>query len=104
LDTAYGYQADAITGAVKCGDPGSATYLATSRSTSRATYVAPQPPAPVISVNAKSGQVTYGSVTLDPGSPPSGSTVGANDLVAPVHWLEVPREVHDCRHGGTNCN
>lgn len=104
LDTAFGYQADVSSGAIACGDPGSATYTATVRSSSRSTYVAPQPPAPVISVNRKSGQVAYGSVSLDPGSPPSASTMGTNDMVAPVQWLEVPRKVHDCRHNGTNCN
>lgn len=104
LDTAFGYQADVSTGAIQCGDPGSGTYLATARSSSRKTYVAPQPPAPVISVNKKSGQVAYGSVSLDPGSPPSASTMGTNDMVAPVQWLEVPRAVHECRHGdGTDC-
>ncbi len=103
LDTTYAYQADAVTGAIQCGMVGAATYTAVARSVSRSTYAAPQQPAPVVSVNSATGQVMYGGVSLDPGTPPSATTIGSGDIFGTVHWLEVPRSVHECRHAG-NCN
>ncbi|MBF5042813.1 hypothetical protein FGE12_10450 [Aggregicoccus sp. 17bor-14] len=103
-DTAYIYQADAITGAISCGTAGGSTYTATARSVQRTTYIAPQQPAPVISVNANTGEILYSGVSIEPGAPPMSVSVGAGDLMGPIHWLEVPRNVHDCRHNGTNCN
>jgi type IV pilus assembly protein PilY1 len=104
LDTAYSYQADAITGAIGCGMAGSQTYTATVRSTSRTTYVAPQQPALVISVNSL-GQVAYGGVSIEPGAAPLNITTATGNVNGgTIHWLEVPRKVHDCRHSGINCN
>ena len=103
LDTAYTYQADALTGAVSCGSAGSSTYTAISRYTSRSTYVAPQQPALVVSVNATTGQVAYGGVSIEPGSAPLSVTMGVSGLQGTIHWLEVPRKLHECRHSGINC-
>jgi type IV pilus assembly protein PilY1 len=103
LDNAYAYQADAITGSIQCGQAGSAAYAATTRSVVRTTYAAPQQPAPVISVNKLTGEVMYGSVSIDPGSAPSSTSIGGSEIFGVVHWLEVPRTVHECRHNGT-CN
>lgn len=102
-DTAYIYQADAITGSIQCGSQGSSSSMATARWRQRNTYVAPQQPAPVVSINAATSQVLYGGVSLEPGSPPMSVNVGSGDLIGPVHWLEVPRKVHDCRHGDAGC-
>jgi len=102
-DTAYLYQAEATSGAISCGQAGSATYNATQRYLSRNTYVAPEQPAMVISVNPSTGQVAYGGISIDPGAPPSTVTVGTQDITGVVHWLEVPRNLHDCRHTGVNC-
>jgi type IV pilus assembly protein PilY1 len=104
LDTAYGYQADLISGAISCGQVGSGTYNATARYIPRATYVAPEQPAMVISVNSRTGQVAYSGISIDPGSPPASTTVGSREVSGTVHWLEVPRKTHECRHNGVNCN
>jgi hypothetical protein len=103
LDTAYTYQADATGGGIQCGSSGGSTSTATARFTTRSTYVAPQQPALVLSVNATTGQVAYGGVLIEPGSGPLSSTTGLNDMVGTVHWLDVPPAVHDCRHEG-NCS
>ena len=103
LDTAYTYQADATGGGIQCGSAGGTTYLASSRFTARSTYVAPQQPALVLSINMITGQVAYGGVLIEPGAGPLSSTTGVNDMLGTVHWLEVPPDVHDCRHEG-NCS
>ena len=48
-------------------------------------------------------QVAYGGVLIEPGAGPVSSTTGVNDMLGTVHWLDVPPDVHDCRHAG-NCN
>ena len=101
-DTAYSYQADAITGAIACGTPGSSTSTATVRSTSTLTIVPLPTFDPVVSVNA-SGQVLYGGVSITPGAPPLQVSVGASDVLGTIHWLEIPRQTHNCRHGGFGC-
>ena len=103
LDTARTYQADATGGGIQCGSSGGNTMVASSRFTTRSTYVAPQQPALVLSINQSTGQVSYGGVLIEPGSGPLSSTTGVNDMVGTVHWLEVPPAVHECRHTG-NCS
>ncbi|HET9155878.1 MAG TPA: hypothetical protein VFN91_04375, partial [Myxococcaceae bacterium] len=103
LDTAYTYQADATGGGIQCGASGGNTTSATARFTTRNTYVAPQQPALVLSVNATTGQVAYGGVLIEPGSGPISATTSTKDMVGTVHWLDVPPAVHDCRHDG-NCS
>jgi type IV pilus assembly protein PilY1 len=102
-DTAYTYQSDAITGAISCGTEGASTYGATVRATPRTTYIAPQQPSPVVSVNKLTGEILYSGVSIEPGAPPMSVSVGSGEIMGPIHWLEVPRDVHDCRHNGTNC-
>jgi type IV pilus assembly protein PilY1 len=100
-DNANLYQADAITGAVACG-----TSTQSVRYVTRTTIVPPVSPTPVVSVNAKTGQVTYSGVSIEPGNPPLQLTVGGGDILGTINWLEVPREVHNCRHstsGTPNC-
>ena len=103
LDTAYTYQADATGGGIQCGSSGGSTRLASSRFTTRSTYVAPQQPALVLSINALTGQVAYGGVLIEPGSGPLSATTGVTEMIGTVHWLDVPPAVHDCRHDG-NCS
>ena len=103
LDTAYTYQADVTGGGIQCGSGGGNTTVASARFTTRGTYVAPQQPALVLSINTVTGQVAYGGVLIEPGSGPLSATTGVTDMVGTVHWLEVPPAVHDCRHDG-NCS
>ncbi|HET9450146.1 MAG TPA: hypothetical protein VFO83_04665, partial [Aggregicoccus sp.] len=102
-DSAYIYQGDAISGAIQCGTPGSSTYTATDRFRVRSTFISPQQPSPVISVSPTTGEILYSAVSVEPGAPPLSVSVGSGEIIGPIHWLEVPRAVHDCRHQGT-CN
>ena len=99
-DTANLYQADPITGAISCGISGSATYLATQRYTSRSAVVPPPMPTPVVSVNPTTGQVAYTGVSLEPGNNvPLQISIGGGDILGLIHWLEITRKLHNCRHG-----
>ncbi len=103
LDTAYSYQADVTSGTIACGTPGSASSQATVRTTARSTYVAPQQPSTVISISPKTGEINYSGASIEPGSVPLGLQVGSSQVWGAVHWLEVPRKLHECRHTGLNC-
>lgn len=103
-DREWAFQADAITGAIGCGQVGSSTYNTTVRSVSREVKVAPQQSSPVVSVNPNTGLVEYRALNLQAGSPPTSKGVGIGSLSGVIHWLEVPRKVHECRHDGTNCD
>jgi len=108
-DTAYLYQANDDTGVIQCGLAGSNTQLATARFQARSVTVTPQQPTPVVSLNAKTGQAGYSGVSLEPGGKiPLQVSVGAASVQGDVSWLNVPRNLHNCRHpadGGTPlCN
>lgn len=103
LDTAYTYQGDAITGAIACGTAGSSSSLATTRARTRMTYVAPQQPSTVISLNPTTGEIMYSGASIEPGTVPLGVQVGVSQMWGDIHWLEVPRKLHECRHTGVNC-
>jgi type IV pilus assembly protein PilY1 len=99
-DTANLYQADPITGAISCGISGSATALAVARYTSRTAVVPPPMPTPVVSLNPTSGQVAYTGVSLEPGNNvPLQISMGGGDILGLIHWLEITRKLHNCRHG-----
>jgi hypothetical protein len=104
-DTAYLYQGNDDTGVIQCGLAGSNTQLATARYQARAVTVTPQQPTPVVSLNAKTGQAGYSGVSLEPGGKiPLQVSVGAASVQGDVSWLNVPRNLHNCRHpvdGGT---
>jgi type IV pilus assembly protein PilY1 len=103
FDTAYLYQADAITGAIQCGSAGSGASTATKRFVTSSAYSAPQQPAPVVAVSP-TGQVALLGISIDPGSSPTSLQASQYSInKGPVQWLEVPRKVHDCRHTGANC-
>jgi type IV pilus assembly protein PilY1 len=98
-DSAYSYQADAVSGSIQCGSNPNTL----ARFTKRDTHVAPTQQSGIVSVNKQTGEIAYSAVSIDPGSPPSATSVGTGNILGPLHWLEVSRGVHDCRHGG-NCN
>jgi hypothetical protein len=69
------------------------------------TAIVPPPTAtPVVSVNQSTQQVQYSTVNVQAGNPPGQVVVGASDIAGPVFWLDLPREVHQCRHGTSPCN
>jgi len=108
LPLVFGYASDYLSGTPSgnCGynaPPDSILYRAAQRNS-----VAP-PSGGIfrVSVSAK-GEVAYSSLQMDPGAPPSAITPGTrSDIAEPVYWLEVPRQLHDCRHDkdktGTAC-
>jgi len=109
-DTAFLYQANDDTGVVQCGLPGSSTQQATLRYVARQVTVTPQQPTPVVSLNAKTGQAGYSGVSLEPGGKiPLQVSVGAASVQGDVSWLDVSRNLHNCRHltplpdGGSLC-
>ncbi|MGC3997949.1 MAG: hypothetical protein QM767_10835 [Anaeromyxobacter sp.] len=95
----YGYVSDYITGTpmASCG------YTAASDTT---LYRAQQrgalspPSAPLLRITAGAGGgVRYGGLQMDPGGAPTNTTTGErSDFAEMVYWLEVPRELHSCRH------
>lgn len=94
-DTGRLYQADAITGATSCG-----SITTAARFRERPAIVPPPMPTPVVAVNPVTGQVTYSGISIEPGAPPLQISVGEGDLLGTIHWLEVPRALHQCRHEG----
>ncbi|HQR29045.1 MAG TPA: PilC/PilY family type IV pilus protein [Anaeromyxobacteraceae bacterium] len=93
----YGYLADFVSGVptAACGyDQSNLLYRATQRSTT-----AP-PSAPLVRVTVnEAGKVSYSTLQLDSGAPPANKQLGVRtDLFEPMYWLEVPRDLHNCRH------
>ncbi|MGI5862068.1 MAG: hypothetical protein ACOX6T_08415 [Myxococcales bacterium] len=69
---------------------------------SRAVVAPPPEPASVISLS-KTGAVSYGIIVTDPGAPPVAETLRTQrDLTSEIYWLEVPRNLHECRHVNKN--
>ena len=101
-DTAYLYQANDDTGGIQCGLPGSNTQLATVRYQARTVTVTPQQLTPVVSLNAQTGQAAYSGVSLEPGGKiPLQISVGTAGVQGDVAWLDVSRNLHNCRHATT---
>jgi type IV pilus assembly protein PilY1 len=68
------------------------------RYASQATSAPPTTSTVRVVVNAK-GQVEYSALQLNPGAGPATKSVGTRSQVSePVYWLEVPRDLHNCRH------
>jgi type IV pilus assembly protein PilY1 len=94
---AYGYALDYLTGAPSsvCGYfSGNNGYPAYSRNSA----APPQNPMPRIIVTAD-GQVKMTTLQMDAGSQPDSNDMGYSDsLVNLLYYLEVPRDLHGCRH------
>ena len=55
-------------------------------------------------VNA-AGKIEYSALQLAPGGSPSSKAVGVrSQVVEPVYWMEVPRDLHSCRHDASSTN
>jgi type IV pilus assembly protein PilY1 len=101
--TAYGYMVDYLAGTPTqaCGSyGGSSVYQAASRN----SPAPPQNPMPRIVVTAD-GQIKYTSLQMDAGSQPQSTTLGYRDAITELlYYLEVPRDLHTCRHvDNTTC-
>jgi type IV pilus assembly protein PilY1 len=104
----YGYAANYVSG-VPSGACGYSTYPDTNlyRAAQRDTLAPPSGGIFRVAVSSK-GEVGYSSLQIDPGSSPTSIQPGTrSDIAEPVYWLEVPRQLHDCRHDkdktGTAC-
>jgi type IV pilus assembly protein PilY1 len=95
--TAYAYALDYLTGTPSsvCGYfSGNNGYAAYSRNSS----APPQNPMPRVVITAD-GQVKMTTLQMDAGSQPDSNDMGYRDsLVNLLYYLEVPRDLHTCRH------
>jgi type IV pilus assembly protein PilY1 len=65
----------------------------------------PPPPPPPGTPNtnpcgaAGGRQIRYSTLSMDAGSAPTNSAIGTKcDAAEPIYWMEVPRDLHACRH------
>ncbi len=101
--TAYSYILDALSGAPtqSCGySVAGVTYAAQSRN----SPAPPQDPMTRVVVTAD-GQIKYTALHMDAGSQPQSNTLGYRESLSEVmYYLEVPRDLHACRHvDATTC-
>jgi type IV pilus assembly protein PilY1 len=96
--TVYDYSADYVTGAPSAacnGDQNTNQYFIASQ---RSVTAAPGGATVRVDVN-QNGQINYSVLQLDSGSAPSSESSGTRSTAgAPIYWLEVPRQLHNCRH------
>jgi type IV pilus assembly protein PilY1 len=86
--TTCGFQTDAT-----CG-PVAGIY----RSSQRTTVAPPPDPTQMVGIGMD-GEVRYISAQIEPGSGASGTSMGSRaEISQPAFWLEVPRDLHSCRH------
>ena len=100
-DMSYAWQADAITGLPDQAagfklDTGSGTGWVRGRG--RPTTAPPGEPAPIIAMS-KTGGIRYEVALSSPGAAIETEKLGEQKNVTPeISWLEVPRNLHECRH------
>ena len=95
----YTYLSDTISGVPSsklCGFPTSAASTL-YRAVSRRSIAPPLDPTAVVSVSATSG-VKQTSLQIEPGTLQHKDLAVRSDVVQPIYWLEVPRDLHVCRH------
>jgi type IV pilus assembly protein PilY1 len=101
----YTYLADGITGVPDnryCGFPSVANNLI-YRATSRRSIAPPLDPTGVITVSSTGG-VRQSALQIEPGTLAKKDLANKSDAMQPIYWLEVPRDLHACRHAdGTLC-
>ena len=107
--TATSYLSNFVTGvpSASCGYQDNVTNRY-NRFTTQTTTAPPNTSSMRVVINA-SGQVEYSALQLLPGSGPSNKALATRaQVVEPVYWLEVPRDLHNCRHdpalSASTCN
>jgi type IV pilus assembly protein PilY1 len=100
------YLVDALTGVPRkgCGVEQDDPYVAYFAGRQKSSMAPPQAGSTRIVVNSQ-GQVSYSTLKLEANSTPEKTDLGRrNSLSDVLYWLEVPRQLHECRHGdGKNC-
>jgi type IV pilus assembly protein PilY1 len=101
----YGYASDYLTGVPRAGCGYAVTGSTTLyRGMQRSAVSPPSAPLARITAGARGG-VQYSGLQLDPGSAPQNTAAGTrSDFAESVYWLEVPRELHSCRHDPASSN
>jgi type IV pilus assembly protein PilY1 len=93
----YGYVAHFVSGipTASCGyAENGRIYRAVQRSTT-----APPTAATVRVTFSPTGEIAYSTLQIDAGAAPGSKTMGTrSEIGEPVYWLEVPRQLHSCRH------
>ncbi len=100
----YNYVADYLTGVptTRCGYQATNAY---ARAGYREAVAPPLAPTQLIGIAGNKVQQA-GAQPGDPGtgSPPAKAMGSSHSLTQPVYWLEVPRDLHQCRHADpTQC-
>jgi type IV pilus assembly protein PilY1 len=102
----YTYLADGITGVPSgkfCGFQANAT-ADVQRASSRESIAPPLDPTMVVTVT-ESGGVKPTALQIEPGVMTSKDMAETSEVSHPMYWLEVPRDLHACRHvDATLCN
>jgi type IV pilus assembly protein PilY1 len=95
----YQYSVDFLSGmqSTTCGYLDASTGIY-SKASPRATTAPPSAATVRVTVNPK-GQVQYSTLQIDPGPPPSKQPLSTrSSIMEQLYWLEVPRQLHSCRH------
>lgn len=98
----YTYFVDAISGTpskqsgVECGFQASSG-ANMSRALARTSIAPPLDPTVVVTVS-ELGSVSQSALQIEPYSTQSKRVSSRSDLSQPIYWLEVPRDLHSCRH------
>jgi len=96
-DMSYSWQADAITGLPDMAE-GFRTGLGYIDSKGRGTTAPPSEGAPIISLS-KTGGIRFEVAVTSPGDAPKTEVLHDKSNVTPdIYWMEVPRNLHECRH------
>ena len=103
--TVYDYSVNYITGQPSAYCNGTAANGVAYIASQRSVTAAPAGATVRVDVNNK-GQENVSLLQTDSGSPTSSKSVGTRSTAgAPIYWLQVPQQLHQCRHvDPTNCN
>lgn len=98
-DRGHLYRAHYSRGTASCG-----TITDTTRYVARNARVAPPGLTPTVTLNPETGEVRYNLLSVEPGVAPLQTSVGESELSGGIYWLDVSREVHQCRHSDMACD
>jgi type IV pilus assembly protein PilY1 len=108
VPSVYDYSANYITGTPTGTCSGYASSGASFIASSRSITAAPSGTKDWIEINSN-GMIEKKGLSLDSGSPPSSSSANTSSaLGSKMYWLEVPQQLHQCRHAqgltSSTCN